>query len=167
MFGILGALIFGTICTGAWINADNTERKNRNNSRDSGRDFYIDKNGRMRHTENGRKFTPEEIHQSLFPKSLAELNEEYDKKTEDLMKKRFYATISNKFIEHFFLTKEDAIRFLEKYNKSQTYEFSYMRLHGMYSKLEVRDFVRCGGICHFDYDKYIGDLDVPWEKKRR
>lgn len=169
MFGLLGAALFGAICHGAWACDDRSETQRRINSKQSGSEFYFDKNGRMRHTENGRKYTQAEIHQTLFSNTLEDRNAEYDRKVADLRKKRFYCAKKD-FRLHYFLTKEDAEKYVEEYNKNVTvnYRINCMTVSDyMYSKLEVEYGVRFGDVCHFDYDTYIGELDKPWEKNKR
>ncbi len=158
MLGLLGALAFGAIFTGAWISAEQTESKSRQSSQQNGHSFYVDKNGRMRHTGSGRKFTPEEIHQFMNPVSVQENINEYERKSEDLFEERFYA-INYDGNKHYFLTEEDAINFYNKhkgkfYTRLYTYKFSKIDVE------HAREY------CHFDFDKYVGKLDKPWERRK-
>ena len=167
MLGLLGALAFGVVAYGAWASADQTERNGRINSQQSKCNFYIDKNGNMRHTKNGKKYTSEEIHQIFNPQTLQEKLTDYDKKVEDLHKEIFYC-VDVHTTNHFFLTKDDAIKFINEYNSKITAypEYLCVKLSKfMYNKLQVETYVKIGAVCHFDYDKYIGELDKPWKKK--
>lgn len=60
MLGILGILIFGGVFTGAWVSAEQSERKNKINSKHYSNDIYIDKWGNRRHGKTGKKYTSEE-----------------------------------------------------------------------------------------------------------
>ena len=151
MLGLLGAAVFGVIFAGAWISADQTEQKSRESSRNSGRSFYYDKNGRMRHTGSGRKFTPQEIREF----NRIDYPCPYAVKMKEAKKKKFYKVWCN-LKDHWFLTKEEADKFYEENNKPENiikYDDNQR-----YSKLDVGFYSEYGAVYHFDYDKYIGNL---------
>lgn len=114
MFGFIGAALFGAICYGAWASDEQRERNEREDSRKSGRDFYFDKNGRMRHTGSGRKYTMAEIDKEFFPRSLEQINRDYDKKMHDRFDKKYYEVETEFLKSELFLTKEEAERYLEE-----------------------------------------------------
>ena len=83
MLGLFGAAIFGIVAAGAWSSAENQEQKQRKMSRENGYSFYTDKNGRLRNTQTGRKLTPEEVHQTFYPKTITEISKEFEEKRRD------------------------------------------------------------------------------------
>lgn len=66
MFGWLSSLVFGLTCFFSWADDDKYEKQRRDNSKKDGSPYYIDKNGRLRHTYSNRKFTPEDVHNTFF-----------------------------------------------------------------------------------------------------
>ena len=162
MLGILGAIAFGVVAAGAWASASATESKHRQNSRANHYDFYFDKNGRMRHTSTGLRYTPEEVSRAFHPVSLQDRLNEYDRKCAEFKRPQFYCTQVHS-VDHFFLTKEEALEFVENYNKDMEYDFQKIKVEDhLYSRFSVS--VRGSfGVCHFDYDKYIGV--APWKEK--
>lgn len=55
MLGLFGALAFGIVYYGAWLSADNIERKAREDSMINNYKYYNDKHGYLRYTSNGKK----------------------------------------------------------------------------------------------------------------
>lgn len=119
MFGLLGAALYGLICTNALADEKNREHKARNDARQSGSSFYIDNSGRMRHTGSGRIYSPEEVHQAFFPESLEEKQKKHDQMMYDQYHKKYWCVYNThvdtselyKVIE-VFLTKEEAEKYL-------------------------------------------------------
>lgn len=88
MFGLLA---FGVVFAGAWLAAESTEQSARKRSKDKGVSFYMDKNGFMRHTDTGRKFTGEEIGARWgFKEPSADLKAILD---EEYTKKKYYGVM--------------------------------------------------------------------------
>lgn len=110
MLATLGALVYGIIATGSWISADNQEKESRNNSIKKKCDFYFDKNGHMRHTNNGKRYTPEEVDREFNPVSLQERKAQIDKRIHDNYNYIYYTVknVNDIFIKEVFLTKEEA-----------------------------------------------------------
>lgn len=107
MFGLIGAAIFGIVSTGAWIKDEQSEQSRRKNAREDHCEFYIDKNGRFRHTNNGRKYTTEEIHQAFFNDEEAKRRREYYESKYWVVRNLLDYDMNNYVIE-VFLTKEEA-----------------------------------------------------------
>lgn len=164
MLTILGAIAFGIVATGAWIHAETQEQKDRRSSRKNGRDFYFDKNGRMRHVGSGRKYTVEEVNKFCNPISLEDRLGEYKRKSDELYEKTFYGVMTNDMVYHFFLTEKEAKEFVEEYNKTDIFQIKYDGF--MYDKLFLESMKNMPGTkYYFDYNKYVGVLDKPWERK--
>lgn len=126
MLGLLGAAIFGAVYFGAWASANKTEQEQRNNSQKNGIQFYCDKNGRMRHTDTGKKFTPEEVHNYLNPDSMSlkEKFEQMEKESRDKLDNKYFTAYNaqNHSIREVFLTEEEAIRYVkENYDEKDYY----------------------------------------------
>lgn len=119
MLAILGAVAFGALFTGAWISAEQAEKKSRDSSRKDNCEFYIDKNGIMRHTGSGRKYTVEEVHKTFFDEEKSSYYQ-YKRENEEMKKLKYWTVevlapgscIHKEF--HIFLNKEEAEAFLEQ-----------------------------------------------------
>lgn len=103
MLGLLGAILFGTVYTGAWLHEDEKEGRHRKNSRENGIPFYYDKFGNMRHVGSGIKYTIDEI-EAYFHRG--------DQQKKDLNERRYYLVICS-FKYHVFNSYNDALQFIE------------------------------------------------------
>lgn len=123
MLGILGALGFGAVAAGAWIDADQTEQQGRQSSKEHGHEFYFDKNGKMRHVDNGKKYTPEEIHQFYNPVPLEERKREYDKNHHDQFDYKYFQVynVHDHNIKEIFLTEEEAKQYVSDNYKEEDF----------------------------------------------
>lgn len=166
MFGLIGAALFGIVCYGAWVSADNTEKKGRQDSHDSGRDFYIDKNGRMRHTDTGRKFTTEEVHQAFNPVPLKDKQESYQKYCDMYYEPRFYCVFVNG-MRHYFLSEKEALEFTKEYNNNLVVDKMSYRAKfygGKVSIGHVKSERKEYCVFHFNYDGCVGCYQEPLDK---
>ena len=118
MLGLLGAVIFGIAATGAWISAEQTEQKSKSDAKQSGRKFYYDKNGIMRHPS-GRKYTTQEVHDLFGFGQTEQIQEKYKRIKKDRFEKKYYAVLNpyKKFTQEVFLTYEEAKQYIEKCQK--------------------------------------------------
>lgn len=163
MWAIIGALVSSTVATKALLDENSRERGNRNYSRQNGCEYYIDRNGKMRHTDSGQRYTAQEVYDAFYHEDRVET---YKKKVEDIRKKQFYAAWVGA-THHFFLTKEESIEFVKHNNETvdTSQPCNVAKLDDrMYSKLDL-DGLKILGKFHFNYDEYVGELDKPWEKK--
>lgn len=78
MLGLLGALIFGGIVTGAWISADQSEKRQRSNAKKYLNDIYVDKWGKRRHATTGKRYTKEESLQDIRTERQQGIRNQYD-----------------------------------------------------------------------------------------
>lgn len=113
MLGFFGTALFGLIAAGAWMNDERKEISSRSHSRSIDCDYYFDKNGKMRWTKNGKKLTPEEVHNVLF-------NEDKERRKKDYYKKEYWGVkdLLNGDLDNFtvelFLTKYEAEKYRDK-----------------------------------------------------
>lgn len=147
MIELIGALVFGGIVGSAWLNDHLNETNRRGNSASDGCPYYFDKNGIMRHTLTGTKYTDQEIHNTLFqpnPK-FAEI--------EDKKVKRYYGIrVTENYLSkmHIFLTKEEADKFYEEQKangKDVKYEVERFSKYMLESKKCQQVF---GFVLHFE-----------------
>lgn len=115
MFETLAALLFGATYTGAWTAENIRENKRRDSARNDNISFYYDKKGIMRHVENGRKYTTEEVHK-LFHGNKDELKRQREQEYEDLIDRKYYAVLNPYKIltQEVFLTYEEAVEYINK-----------------------------------------------------
>lgn len=66
MFGWLMTFLFGTTYTGAIASDKAAEIQRRDNARKDKSDYYFDRNGRLRHTDTGKKYTSKEVKDTFF-----------------------------------------------------------------------------------------------------
>lgn len=79
MLGLIGAVVFGAVFAGSWMIAEDRERTSRENSKKSGNSLYIDKNGRFRHTDTGKKYSTEDA-----IKNIEKFNREREERRKQL-----------------------------------------------------------------------------------
>lgn len=135
MIELIGALVFGGIVGGAWLNDHLNETNRRGNSASEDCSYYFDKNGIMRHTLTGTRYTDQEIHNTFYrpdPK-IAEIKDKYREKYYGVQVRgkldTFYKT-------HVFLTKTEADKFYEENNNDDN-EIKYS--HYMFSDKMLED----------------------------
>lgn len=148
MLGLIGAFIYGMFIDYEWAKEERAEKESRSRAFVNNRSFYIDKNGRMRHANNGKLFTPKEIHNFLNPISLKEKCDLYDNKVQDRNKKIFYM-VKDKFDRHYFLTKEDALEYISYHDFAKLDD----RLYSIV-QIESEMFCNTGTKIHFDINKF-------------
>lgn len=73
MLGLIGAVVFGAVFAGSWMIAEGDEQKSREDSKRSGKSLYIDKNGKFRHTDTGKRYTTEDA-----IRNIKKFNKEYE-----------------------------------------------------------------------------------------
>lgn len=61
MFGIIGAALFGTVAYGAWAKSNSVQNEQRNQAKKDNSDCYIDRNGILRHSNTGFKYTKQDF----------------------------------------------------------------------------------------------------------
>lgn len=152
MLGLLGAAIFGAVYFGAWASANITEQEQRNNSRKNGIRFYCDKNGRMRHTDTGKKFTPEEVHNYLNPDSMSlkEKLEQMEKEKHNEFDHKYYVVYNaqDHYKQEVFLTKEEAKRYVNENYSNE--DFYYWKIIGTVCKHTINS---CKNLYHLNFDE--------------
>lgn len=80
MLGLIGAVVFGAVFAGSWMIAEGDEQKSREDSKRSGKSLYIDKNGKFRHTDTGKRYTTEDAIRNIkkFNKEYEDRRREYE-----------------------------------------------------------------------------------------
>lgn len=154
MLAILGALAFGVVATGAWISAEQREQKDRGDSLKNGTEFYFDKSGRMRHTGNRRRYTPEEIHKFYNPISLEEREKQWEEKYHDKHDPQYYVASKCHYYEFYevFLTEEEAHKYIED-NYDEYVSDIFKKVYKI-SKFEVQLHLKTNlAHCNFDPKK--------------
>lgn len=169
MVGILGAIVFGAVCAGAWVYDSNKESKRRANSKADGCPFYIDKNGRLRHTRTGKKYTVAEVNQLYSPETIAEKQAKYIAQCKDVLDDVFWEVRVLSWGDsshHYFLSEKEAYDFLRDYKKKNKIYSEYIGKRSKTFLESMKNNKHVNTQFHFDYDKYVGKVIKPWEKNK-
>lgn len=127
MLGMVGVLIYGLVYGGAWADDHEKENTNRADSMTIGMNYYFDKNGVMRHTMNGKKYTTQEMDSTdIFGhKQFKSQMDEHDRKIREIekyYKEEYYGVeIGERYsgiTTHVFKTKKEAEEFYNVYKEN-------------------------------------------------
>lgn len=111
MFGILGTVIFGIIFSTAWINGEQSEQKNRNSAIKNNNDIYVDKWGKLRHSNTGKKYTTVESKQNIKKENRRYIINKYNS----------YKNLIN-YIQNTFHEERELLSFEEWFKKTYGYD---------------------------------------------
>lgn len=153
MLGIFGALLYGIAYGSAWADDHANECNRRTEAITSGSSYYFDKNGVMRHSLSGTKYTTKEVGDMFKQNELAykvKINE-----IEEYSRKKYYSVrIGERYNQktHLFKTKVEAQAF---YNENKDKE-SKIEFGDMYSDAAINDKgwdYLVHFVCHFEREK--------------
>lgn len=115
MLRFLGTLLFGAAYTGGWIQDKNNEQTRRQNAKNNKIPFYYDKDGIMRHSGSGKKYTKEEVH-ILFNGNKEEEKQKRKKAYKEKFELRYFAVLNpyKHFVKDVFLSYEEANDYIKR-----------------------------------------------------